>query len=771
MISAPRPRHRSSEHTTSSRPPVHSPPGLSGKNRLVSLLRHDLPASLVVLLTAVPLSLGIAAASGAPLMAGLIAAVVGGVVAGSLSGSPLQISGAATGLTVIVAGLVHQYGFAATAGITIAAGLLQLLLGLSKVGRAALSLSPAVVHGLLAGIGVVIAISQLHVVLGGQPQTSVLANLRDLPAQIGAHHDAAFAVGLVAIAVLLLWPRLPKVRLVPAALVAVTAATAVASIFELTLPRVNLPDAPLSAFTLPALPAGTPSGIVLSVLLVAAVASVESLLSAVAVDRLHTGPRADLDRELVAQGVANMASGALGGLPIAGGIVRSSANVAAGARSRASTILHGLWVAAFVLLLAGLLEQIPLAALAAVLVVSGVQLVRLTHMRELWRHREFPVYAITFGGVVFLDLVQGVTLGILLALALALYRLTHATIRVSEPAEEDSRWSVTVRGSLVFLGVARLTSELRRVPERAEVLLTLHVDYLDHAAYEAIHGWCRTHERLGGTVTVSEDRDTWYHRAQDSRPEQRRSLPGPLLRWFAPWSVWQHRDGEDPAVSAIPLPRNESMALDDSLLLGMHEFERSCAPLARPFFAELAANGQSPRQLFVTCADSRVVPNLITTSGPGDLFTLRNIGNLVPRHDEGPEDASVGAAVEYAVDVLKVASIVVCGHSDCGAMKAGLSGGVRSGSRLAEWLRHIQPSLIRFHAVDEDAGLAVHDRLSVANVVQQLDNLLTFPLVREAVQDGRLNLVGMFFDIAGPRLYLVDQQSGRLTPITSGATT
>ncbi|MCO1581306.1 SulP family inorganic anion transporter [Crossiella sp. SN42] len=771
MISAPRPRHRSSEHTTSSRPPVHSPPGVNSGNRLLSLLRHDLPASLVVLLTAVPLSLGIAAASGAPLMAGLIAAVVGGVVAGSLSGSPLQISGAATGLTVIVAGLVQQYGFAATAGITVAAGLLQLLLGLSRIGRAALSLSPAVVHGLLAGIGVVIAISQLHVVLGGQPQTSVLANLRDLPAQLAAHHDAAFLIGLIAIAVLLLWPRLPKVRLVPAALVAVALATAVAWIFRLDLPRVDLPEQPLAAFTLPVLPEGTPSGIALSVLLVAAVASVESLLSAVAVDRLHTGPRADLDRELVAQGVANMASGALGGLPIAGGIVRSSTNVAAGARSRASTILHGLWVAAFVLLLAGLLERIPLAALAAVLVVSGVQLVRLSHMRELWRHREFPVYAVTFAGVVFLDLVQGVTLGILLALALSLYRLTHATIRVNPPAEGEDTWSVSVRGSLVFLGVARLTGELHRVPERTKVLLNLHVDYLDHAAYEAIHGWCRTHERLGGAVTVSEDHgDTWFHRDRHSRAEQRRSLPGPLLRWFAPWSVWQHRDGDSAAAALIPRPRAEAGALDDSMLLGVHEFERSCAPLARPFFAELA-NGQSPRQLFVTCADSRVVPNLITTSGPGDLFTLRNIGNLVPRHDEGPADASVGATVEYAVDVLKVAAIVVCGHSDCGAMKAGLSGAVRTGSRLAEWLRHIQPSLIRFHAVEEDTGLAAHDRLSVANVVQQLDNLMTFPVVREAVLAGRLNLVGMFFDIAGPRVYLVDQQTGRLAPVTSGAAT
>ncbi|MBP2477359.1 carbonic anhydrase [Crossiella equi] len=766
MVSAPRPRHRSSEHTTSRRPPVHSPPRGS---RLAGLLRHDLPASLVVLLTALPLSLGVAAASGAPLMAGLIATVVGGVVAGSLSGAPLQVSGAATGLIVINAGLVHQYGFAATAGITIAAGALQLLLGLTKVGRAALSLSPAVVHGLLAGIGVVIAIGQIHVVLGGQPQTSVLANLRDLPAQLAAHHDAAVAIGVVTMALLVAWPRLPRVSVVPGPLVAVTAATVVAWAFSLSLPRVDLPDEPLAAFTLPTFPDGPSGGIVLAVCLVAAVASVESLLSAVAVDRMHAGPRADLDRELVAQGVANMTSGALGGLPISGGIMRSSINVAAGGRGRLSTILHGLWVAAFVLLLAGLLERIPLAALAAVLVVSGMQLVRLSHMRELWRHREFPVYAVTFAGVVFLDLVQGVTAGILLALGLALYRLTHATIRVAPPAGGDDDWTVTIRGSLVFLGVARLLGELRAVPEGTRVRLNLQVDYLDHAAYEAIHGWCTTHERLGGQVSVHEVTDTWYHRAVHGRPEGRRTLPGPLLRTFAPWSYWQRRDTD--ATAAIPAPRTEESALEDPMLRGLHEFERSLAPLARPFFAELAANGQSPRQLFVTCADSRVVPNLITTSGPGDLFTLRNIGNLVPRQDEGPADASVGAAVEYAVEALGVATIVVCGHSDCGAMKAGLAGSARPGTSLAEWLRHLSPSLIRFHAVEPDQELSAHDRLSIANVVQQLDNLMTFPSVREAVRAGSLTLAGMFFDIAGPRVFLVDQATGRLTPVTSGAAT
>src|SRR6266516_7785650 len=165
----------------------HSPP-ISRERRWRSILHHDLPASLVVFLIAVPLSLGIAAASGAPVIAGLVAAVVGGVVAGALGGSPLQVSGPAAGLTVVVAGLVTQFGWAATAGITCAAGLVQILLGVTKIGRLALSLSPAVVHGMLAGIGVTIAVQQLHVVLGDKAQSSLIDNVMALPDRLMTHH-------------------------------------------------------------------------------------------------------------------------------------------------------------------------------------------------------------------------------------------------------------------------------------------------------------------------------------------------------------------------------------------------------------------------------------------------------------------------------------------------------------------------------------------------------------------------------------------------------
>ncbi|REH52005.1 carbonic anhydrase [Kutzneria buriramensis] len=737
------------EHTTAGPP-----------TGLRTVLRFDLPASFVVFLVAVPLSLGIAAASGAPLIAGLIAAVVGGVVGGLLSGAPLQVAGPAAGLTVIVAGLVAQFGWAATAAITVGAGLVQLLLGLSRVGRLALSLSPAVVHGMLAGIGVTIAIGQLHVMLGGTNQGSVLDNVTELPGQIAGLNPGALLVGALTIAVMLLWPKIPKVNVVPAPLVAVALGTAVAAGFRLDLVRVSLPSDIINEVVLPQLPSGPVLAIIGGILTVALVASVESLLSAVAVDKLHDGPRANLDKELLAQGAANMVSGALGGLPVTGVIVRSSTNVAAGAKTRWSTILHGIWMLLAVLLLASVLRMIPMAALAAVLVVIGIRLVSVAHMKQLWRHREMVVYAATLLGVIGFGLVEGVLVGLAVALLSAFYRLTHSTVEVQQA---DGRWWVTVRGSLVFLGAGRLVRELRAIPLREQVVLELHVDFMDHGVFEAINDWRVGYERTGGRVRVDEVLDSWYHRAIGGRPERRKSVRGNVPpRWFAPWSHWQRAEPADVELADVDLAAQADDS--DHLIAGVRAFDKHAAELVRPFLSELAEHGQRPKQLFITCSDSRVLPNLFTSSGPGDQFSLRNVGNLVPGFGE---DASVGSAVEYAVDVLSVQEIVVCGHSDCGAMKAVLAQSVAEGSALHDWLRHAEPSLLRLAATTgEDAKMPANERLCLANIAQQLTNLLSYPNVAAAVAAGKVKLVGMYFDIAAAKAFLVDPDRRALRDIT-----
>ncbi|MFI6595190.1 SulP family inorganic anion transporter [Nonomuraea sp. NPDC050536] len=713
---------------------------------MIRLLKHDLPASLVVFLVAVPLSLGVAMASGAPLAAGLMAAIVGGIVAGALGGSPAVVSGPATGLTLVVADLIQTYGWRATCMITLLAGVLQLVLGVFKAARAALAVSPAVVHGLLAGVGVVIALSQLHVVLGGSPQRSALANLVELPTQIAQKHTHAVVIGVLTIGVLAVWTRLPKrIRVVPAPLPALIVAAVVAAVCGWDVARVDLSGG-LGAWAFPVLPQGDWHKIVAAVMLVALLSAVESLLCSVAVDGMHSGRRADLDQELMGQGVANVVAGALGGLPVAGAIVRSTANVATGARSRWSAILHGVWVLLFLCGFAWTIKLIPSAALAALLVFIGVQMVNLGHIRKVHGHGEVPVYLVTMCSVILLGLAEGVLAGLGLAALLALRRLTWVTVRVKQ--ERDGRFHAMISGSLTFLGVPRLTRELRAIPAGAAVDLDLNIDFMDNGAFEAIHSWRLDHERLGGTVDIDELHDEWYAMsASGSRMFPAKTPPRAPDRWWLPWA---HR-GRRPQRLAVP-SQGGTAEVECQLTAGAREFHRRTAPLVRPIFSQLARK-QQPSHLFITCADSRVVPSLITASGPGDLFTVRNIGNLVPR--KGSSDDSVVAAIEYATQVLSVRTITVCGHSGCGAMAGLLSAGVKAGSLpgLRRWLRHGHHSLARF--IEEEWDGDPLDVLCRVNVRQQLDNLLTYTKIREQVEAGKLELAGLYFDIGAARVHML----------------
>jgi MFS superfamily sulfate permease-like transporter len=474
--------------------------GDSQINRLRAVIRHDLPASLVVFLVALPLSLGIAIASDAPVLAGLIAAVVGGIVGGALGGSPLQVSGPAAGLTVIVADLIAEFGWGMTCFITAAAGLMQVLLGLSRVARAALAISPVVVHAMLAGIGITIALQQTHVLLGGESHSSAWANVVELPAQIlGAHRPGLF-LGLLVIAIMVAWRWAPaKLAAVPGPLVAIVVVTAISVVFPFTVSRITLEGSVIDALQLPAIPRGNWGAVVIGIITVTLITSVQSLLTAVATDRMHNGPRTNLDRELIGQGASNIVSGAIGGLPIAGVIVRSSANIKAGAKTSASTILHGCWILLFALPFAGLIEEIPSAALAGLLIVIGIQLLQPAHIETAFRTGDFAIYLVTIVAVVFLNLLHGVLIGLVLAIAMTGWRVIRARV---EGGPDGEQWRVTIEGACTFLSLPRLTRVLAGVPHGAAVTLHIAVTYLDHAAQQAISDWQQQHQSTGATVHI-----------------------------------------------------------------------------------------------------------------------------------------------------------------------------------------------------------------------------------------------------------------------------
>jgi MFS superfamily sulfate permease-like transporter len=483
--------------------------------------KHDLLASIVVFLVALPLCMGIAIASGVPTekaaAVGLLSGIVGGIVVGCLAGSPLLVTGPAAGLSVLVFDLITRHGWERLGLIVVLAGLMQIAAGLLKLGQWFRAVSPAVIHGMLAGIGVLIFASQFHIMLDDTPRSSGLENILSLPEAFmrgivpndGAAHEAA-RIGLLTIGVLVLWKALaPKgIKWLPAPLLAVTAATVATAIWQLPINLVTLPDNLFSEVTVPSLVGlnhlDAWPALLGAALSIAFIASAETLLSASAVDQMHQGPRTRYDRELTAQGVGNLASGLVGGLPMTGVIVRSATNVEAGARTSLSEFLHGVWLLVFVCVFPFLLRAIPTASLAAILVYTGYKLVDIKQVRKLWAYgkSEVLIYLATAIGIVVIDLLAGVLIGLGLSALKLLITFSYLSVHVEDdPAER--RTVLLLEGTATFLRLPKLASALESVPADRE--LHVHFEelaYIDHACLDLLMNWEKQHRATGGTLVI-----------------------------------------------------------------------------------------------------------------------------------------------------------------------------------------------------------------------------------------------------------------------------
>ena len=504
---------------------------LSSPNLSSAALGRDFLASIVVFLVALPLCMGIAIASGAPPALGLITGIVGGLVVGSLAGSPLQVSGPAAGMAVLVYQLVNEHGLMMLGVVGLIAGALQLLAGVLKLGQWFRAISPSVIHGMLAGIGVLIFASQFHVMLDDAPRAGGLANIAAIPEAIikvfpadgSVHHLAAMA-GIITIATIILWNKFKPKRLslLPGPLLGVIVGTTFALIFALPITLVAVPANLTDALNIPtteALTAALDPDILTLGIVFAFVASAETLLCATAVDKMHIGVRTQYDKELRAQGIGNLICGALGALPMTGVIVRSAANVEAGATSRISAILHGGWLLLAVVAFPFVLNEIPTAVLAAILVYTGYKLVNIAQIRKIaeFGRQELAIYFVTLIGVVAIDLLTGVILGFVLATLKLVYTFSHLSIKVTHDAETN-RSDVWMTGSATFFSIPQLSGALENAPRGAEVHIHVEkLDYIDHACLEMLASWEKLHHSTGGSLIVewNELVERYGRRSQD----------------------------------------------------------------------------------------------------------------------------------------------------------------------------------------------------------------------------------------------------------------
>ena len=496
-----------------------------------TIFGRDLLASVVVFLVALPLCMGISIASGLSPMAGIITGIVGGIVVGFLAGSPLQVSGPAAGLTVLVWQLVQEQGLEMLGVIVLFAGLLQFAAGIFKLGQWFRAVSPAVIHGMLAGIGVLILASQFHVMLDYAPVGSGIQNLLAIPgaliSSINARdaHLTAGEIGLLTIIVIVLWSSVtPKSwRVVPAPLVGVLVAIVAAAIFKLDqIDYVNVPDNIWSVTIFPTtdkLMRIIEMPILIGAVSIAFIASAETLLCATAVDQMHRGPRTKYDRELSAQGVGNTICGVLGVLPMTGVIVRSSANVEAGAETRASAILHGIWLLLFVSVIPFTLSYIPVSALAAILVYTGYKLAYPKAVPGLLKFgkSEVLIYVVTIVMIVAYDLLTGVLTGLGLSVIKLLYAFSHLDVRREEDPEQN-RVDLYLKGSATLIRLPKLASVLEELEPNAQVFVHIdELDYIDHACIDLLTNWDSQHTATGGSLEIEwEGLSQKYHQRQQA---------------------------------------------------------------------------------------------------------------------------------------------------------------------------------------------------------------------------------------------------------------
>ncbi|MFF4322909.1 SulP family inorganic anion transporter [Streptomyces sp. NPDC001568] len=465
-------------------------------------LRQDFAASLVVFLVALPLCVGVAVASGVPAELGLVTGIVGGIVVGLMPGSSLQVSGPAAGLTVLILEAVGRFGLAALGVIVLASGLLQLLMGAFKLGRWFRAISVSVVEGMLAGIGLVIIASQLYAAAGlDAPASGIdkIAGLPDALVRAAGSTEAltSLGVGAATIAVMVLWKRMPKrVRALPGALAAVLLATLASLAFGLPVATVEVRGL-LGAIQPPGADAfgGLAQPAVLgTVLAFALIASAESLFSAAAVDRMHAGPRTDYDKELMAQGAGNTVCGMLGALPMTAVIVRSSANVQAGAKTKASRVLHGVWLLLFAALLPSVLGLIPLPALAGILLHVGWKLVPFRQVVLLWSayRGEALILVVTAVAIVGINLFEGVLIGLALSVAKTAWQASHVKLEVIDKGAGPVR--ALLSGNATFLRLPKILDTLEALPQDRPVELDLSgLHHVDHACRTALENWAERH--------------------------------------------------------------------------------------------------------------------------------------------------------------------------------------------------------------------------------------------------------------------------------------
>ena len=494
----------------------------TNNNTMMANLKNDIPSSIVVFFVALPLCLGIALASGAPLFSGLIAGIIGGVVVGSLSGSQIGVSGPAAGLAAIVLTAISSLGgFENFLLAVVLGGVIQIIFGILKAGVIGYYFPSSVIKGMLTGIGIIIILKKIPHFFGydADPEGDFAFNQVDghnTFSELGYMLDninmGSTLIAIVGLSILLLWDKVLSnkgkiFKIIQGPLVAVVlgivyflvmGSSETLGISSEHLVQVPVPtdfDSFLGQFSMPNFGAITNPAIWVTAFTIALVASLETLLCVEATDKLDPDKRVTpTNRELLAQGTGNILSGLIGGLPITQVIVRSSANIQSGGKSKASAIIHGLLLLISVILIPGILNMIPLSVLAAILLIVGFKLAKPGLFASMYKlgWKQFLPFVVTVLGIVFTDLLMGIGLGLMVGIVVILlksYQNSHF-LHIQDQSNGKVRLKMTLAEEVTFFNKGAILKELDALPENSYLELDVRkTRYLDFDIIEILENF------------------------------------------------------------------------------------------------------------------------------------------------------------------------------------------------------------------------------------------------------------------------------------------
>jgi MFS superfamily sulfate permease-like transporter len=711
---------------------------------MFSTVKNDLPASIVVFLVALPLCLGVALASGAPLLSGIIAGIIGGLVVGAISESHASVSGPAAGLAAVVLSSITQLGgsFETFLLAVVLAGAIQLVAGIAKSGFIANYIPSNVIKGLLAAIGIILILKQIPHAVGfdrdteddftffqkdGENTFSELLNIFNF------FSWGAIAVSAISLLILIYWDKTPlkKVKVLPASLFVVVFGVVLNAVFQNLFPNiaiaaehlVNIPkfEGINSMITLPNFASiGNPK-VWFVAFTIAIIASLETLLNLEAVENIDPRKRqASPNRELVAQGIGNILAGMVGGIPITSVIVRSSVNINAGAESKLSAILHGVFLLVSIVLLSPILNLIPLASLAAILIFTGYKLAKISLFKEMYSkgQDQFIPFIATILAIVFTDLLLGVLIGLAISIFYILKsNFLNPFVLQKETMHENETMRLELPNQVSFLNKASIKDTLWSVPHNSKVVIdATYSDFIDNDVLEIINDF---------KTTVSKDKNI-------------------KLNIIGLKEIYKLEDHIQ-FVNVLDKAAQQKLTADSILDILKSGNERFVHGNSSEKYLKHQVNatsfGQNPFAIILSCIDSRTTAEHIFDLGLGDIFSIRIAGNIL--------NEDILGSMEFGVHEIGVKLIVVLGHSKCGAI-VGACNHVELGN-LTALLEKVKPAIENEQTVTEyrnGSNSVFVDKVSEQNVLYSIERIRQeSTLINELEKAGKIKIVGGFYDV------------------------